>query len=1160
MSPAAGTLRVSNAGTPGLLRGLDDFDRTSLREGAAALALWPKNADRHFALQALVEALGSEPETSGRVEIGAAEWAAWLAGEDGKALQEIQPDGFHDAPTAVEATVLGTRQGLLAGRLEFPALHYRLWMEALAGGDDPHLLAARELLTAATSLCNRVVEIAQLGSCKWPEHERPCPIGVPPEEEFERLRAALRIEFDDPEVARIFEPLQRVRGASPWCPLSRESESMLLIADPWQLSLSALVRSVNLAARSPQLATVLTDVRRQALAVVADAVSEMEWTVESVEEDHLVARADVDCRVVIGVGVITPDPAQLAAEGLSGDADLVAWHQRIASRAHFLGASHSLLAVVGDGRAVIADDSSLHATGESDPWLVGLGELQTIGEALRRDPLALPVALGSIARPPWPENFDLLDWVGMLRQKEEAKVEKQDRPLDGTEYMLMRGRVMAARHPALAPGLAGWIEVTRWEGVEDPAIYCSRERDDFALLVRGSGRYLWITCPGTLEQRYDLLPVVATALAFWSARLLEAGFLTPPAAVTDPIYVGFRLELDRRPGPQLAIAEDEHDTRIILGPGFLEALCQGNNDSDRMLVAAVLSWAKGLIEGDMGSVLDEIVPEGRGTIAIWPHPEATSNPPRLDPLPPVESRFRQEVERGLASSRVGEGEVLVASEEQLAPVLEDLARVLEAAIQDCLDSLEPAALCALVALHERAVHQSSMDAILLPARSVMRFAETYPDHTDEIFVRDLTLRILIERCSALPPQGSEPCGRRTGAELRAATELQLELRGALDAVLWEQAGGRVAMSSELGIRVDLGGELPGASQAMRDQVVTAAPDLMAAVHSDWWGERPELGSPPALDEPIGLEGDWAEVDLAMAQEWGVGLEQMVRLLHALAAIADEQPDCVGCLATNRLGPELVRRTAISAAAVTGAVERLTLSPCPEYDAFSEEHQPGRANRERSYMRRPLVALPDDWLCWSNLHCKRAAEYLGALIESGRLCASGTLAGAVTRISQGLDRDFEDAVLAAVHDCGWRGEARLEQLGGVPLRRRRSEKIGDVDVLAWSPERREVWLLDAKRLNPGVEPGPMLREGLTFEKHVEHHGERLRWVRDHLPQLAREIGVEATEDWEIRAALVLDRPLTGAHLGQISMPIWTFWALPRELSGEGASAAAASSWR
>lgn len=1147
---------MSGARNRALLQGLDDFDRTSLREGAAALALWPKNADRHAAFEALIDALASEQEGGGGSEIGAQGWADWLASEDARALQGVQADGYHDAPPAAEATVLGTRQGLLAGQLEFAALHYRLWMGALANGADSNLEAGRALLTAATSLCNRVVELGDIGSYKWSEHEPGALLAAPPEEEFERLRSALRIEFDDPEVASIFEPLLRGQEAPVWQPLSRETESLLLIANPWQLSLAALVRSVGLAARSPRFAAVLALLRPAALAVVAEAVSEMEWTIESVAEAHLVARADADCLVVIGVGVISPDPAQFAAKGLNCEAELVRWYEPLAARARSLGASHSILAVFGDGRAVIGDDPTLRGSLDSDPWIVGLGELQAMGEALRKDPLALPAVLRSATRPPWPANFDLLDLVGMVRQREGTSFEDRDRELDGTEYMLKLGRFMAARHPALAPDMRGWVEVTRWNGIEEPAIYSIPGQEEFALLVRGFGRCIWVTCPGTFEQRHDLVPAVAIVLAFWLARLLEAGFPPPPPTGDKaPLYIRFRLELDRRPGPQLVVVQEEMDTRIVIGPGFVEALCHGNNDSDRMLVGAALSLGKALVEGDVGPLLDIVAPEGRGTVLIWPRPEATSNRPRLDPPPPIEPRFRQEVERGLAASRASAGEVGIASEERFPPALESLARDLEAAVQGRIYSLEPASLRGLVALHELAIHQSTQEAILLPARHEVRVAETYPDLTDELFTRDLILRILIERASALPPRGSEPFGRRIGAALRAATELQLQLRGALDAARWEQAGGRVVVSPELGVRVELGGELPDASEAMRGQVTAAAPDLMADAHSDWWGKPPELGSPRALDEPIAFEGDWVEVDLAMAEEWGFHLGEMLRLLYALAAIADEQPDCVGCLAADAVAPELARRTAIPIATLGRAVERLTLAPCPDYDSFSEEHRPGRANRERSYLRRPLVALPSGELCWSSLHCKRAAAYLGSLVESGRLRASGALGKAVIRFSQALDRDFEDAVLGAVRDCGWRGEARLQQLGGVPLRRQRGEEIGDLDVLAWSLERREVWLLDAKRLNPGVEPGPMLREGLSFEKHAARHEERLVWVRGHLPELAREIGVESTEGWEIRAALVLDRPLTGAHLAQISMPIWTHWSLPQELSGEVGEGAA-----
>jgi len=298
---------------------------------------------------------------------------------------------------------------------------------------------------------------------------------------------------------------------------------------------------------------VLDRARRAALAVVADAVREMEWAVESVAEDHLIARADVDCLVVIGVGVLSPDHAQLEAENINADTDLREGFDRIASLAHSLGADHSLLALIGDGRTIVSDDAALRGSTESDPWLLGLGELQAIGEGLRTDPLALPAALRSIPRPPWPENLDLLDLVGTMRQAEDGEVPVEDgiRQPDGTEYMLARGRFMAGRHPSPAPGLAGWAEVTRWEGIEDPAIFCDRARDDFALLVRGDRprRYFWVSCPGSLERRHELLPVIATVLAFWLARLFERDFLAPPAGV-EPLYAGFQLELDRRPGSQ----------------------------------------------------------------------------------------------------------------------------------------------------------------------------------------------------------------------------------------------------------------------------------------------------------------------------------------------------------------------------------------------------------------------------------------------------------------------------------------------------------------------------------------------------------------------------------------------------------------------------------
>jgi hypothetical protein len=1142
-----------------LTRGLDEFDRQSLREGAAALMLWPKNADRHAALQELVDALVAEPKEGGGRPIEAADWEVWLASEEAKALQEIHPDGIHDAPLAIEAALLGRKRALIAGHLEFPSLQYRLWMEALAGVHDPDLEAALDLLRATSEICHAVVEESGISGCKWPDHPGPgAPVAAPPQEEYERLRSALRIEAGQ-EAMHLLEPLMHDADSGRWQPLRmREDASSFLVVDPWRLTLAGLVHAVDRAACSTRFAEITGRLERALVEMAAIAAEEMDWTVERVEKDHLVVRADVDCLVVIGTGVIPPDPEQLQEEMLSVGGYLYTRCEQIAARARSLNARHALLVLIGDGRGIILDRNHpcLRAERKSDPWLVGAGELQVMGEALRGDPLVLPAALEMIPPPhAWPENHDLLDAVGAVRQGEERDPLKPDFS-DATEYMLQLARLKAMRHPAILPDLSRWVEVSRWEGAGNALMFRSRDSDEFALLVRASGRFLWVTCDATFEERWDLLPVIATALAFWLNGLCKAGLLLS-YSLSGQVIVQFRFELDERSGPQLALGPAEKTVRVIIGPGFVDSFCRGDNEADRMLAGAILAWARRTGDPVPETALDEVLPPGYGTFAVWPDPTVSSNPPRLESLPPVERRAKLEIETSLAAAVVEPTEVVVARDEGLEPVLERLISALEGGIQAKIDSLEPAALRALIELHERAVFQGASEAILLPSLSVWRSAEGQPVLIEEEAHRDLVLRVLIERASARPPSGMEQLGRRCASRLRAATELQLQLRSALDTVRYAEADGHAVISPHLGIQLDLGGDLPGASHARFEQIAASAPDLMALEHDEWWGGEPVLTPTPALDVPLEPEGNWKELDLAMHEEWGVGLEQMMRVLRALSELAGKEADCVASAPPASLARSLVGITSIRDEEAVAAIERLTLGPCADFDASDERHQPGWANRERSYLRRPLVALPDGELAWSSLHCLRAAEYLAGLIQSDRLRGPKRLSKLVTWISQELDEAFEDAVLEEVRRCGWRGQARVTQLAGKQLRRRRGEGIGDVDVLAWSEERREVWLLDAKRLSPGFAPGPMVREAESFEEHVGKHEERLRWVLEHLPELATELGVESVSGWEVRAALVLDRPLAGAHLRQLSMPIWTHWSLKHELGpaqvGSGRSA-------
>jgi hypothetical protein len=1135
----------------------------SIVRGAAALMLWPPNLDRQAALRVLVETVaGGERGTEDGPPIGPSGWRQWLDGEAGRELRDHYADGFHDSPLVTQVSLLGLRRGLLGGDLEFPETHYRLWTAALAGlldeGQDPWLRQALNLLDGSARICDRVVREAGLGIHRWPDHDRERGLAVPGEEDYERLCEALAIPADRLREqlgldARVVGSLIRDgRSASTWRPLLRLAGGDLLLADPWRLTLAGLVRAAATAAASPRSAALAERLAAAALDIAAAAAGDMGWEVEAREESRLLAAADVDRRVLCGVYVLPPqEQAEPPREGSAAGSFRESW-ERLRRRAADLGARHSLLVCVGDGRPLIFDRDHrfLESSEPAAPWVVGVGELRLIGDALRGDPLALPAALEQSRRPPWPENFDLADFVGFSRQAEAPFEQRPDPPIDGTELLWLLARQMAMRHPAPRADAAGWTEVSRWKGSADAAMFSAEGDPGFALLVRGPGRFLWVSCLDSEQGPHDLAGAFCQMLAYWLARLVERGWplLRPPVA-EDELMMAIGIELREGAGPELAVAPEEWRMRLIVGPRLVHALCRGDNGADRALIGAVLSTVGDLPPAAQRQLLDELAPAGRGTIAIWPDPEVRSNPPRFPPAPPVAPRDRRVVEAELAATHVGAEEVAFATGEGLRPVLAQLLETLDRLIARRIDALDGGCLGELVVLHEHLLWQATSEALTLPARDAFGEDADHRLGPREISVEaGLALRALIDRVSAAPPSGGRALGQGEAGWLRAAAELMLQLGGAHDALAGEGVGGRVVIGREPGIVVTLDGDLRVAGERMGEQLSAAAPEAMAREYSAWWGDEGEDHGPPALDAPIAIDHPaWEQVDRELLEEWGVGLEQMLRLLRALADWAEGQPAAVLSEPPELVGDRLRELTAIDRSRVDRGIDLLTLGRCQGYDVMDIAHRPWGFNRDRCYLRQPLVLLPDGRLSWSSFHVLRASRHLYGLIEAGRLRGDDDLRRAVRQASQDHDRQFEVLLLERVEELGWEARLRVEVLGGVPLRRSRGEQIGDVDVLAWSAPDRQVWLLDAKRLAPGLEPAAMVREAGSLRKSAAHHLERLQWVRDRRELLAAEIGEGGLSDWGIDAALVLDHPLAGAHLAELGLPIWTLRELPSVLS-------------
>jgi hypothetical protein len=1139
--------------------GLERYDSWSVARGAAALSLWPPNADRHVALRALVETVPVLANEVGPA-IEVKDWHLWLASRSSKKLRGLRRDGIHDEPIAVDAALCGRRYELLAGSLESPALQYRLLIEAICACDardeDERLLEAVSLLEAVALLSDRVTRLADLGRYRWPDHSLEHSIGVPDDDEYRRLCGALTFTpqaiADDSDRIDPLALLVAEHGDLRWKPLRRnEATGEWLVADPWGLTQSGLVRAYALVARSEHRAEVHIRLEAGALEVVLQAARAMSWKIEEVYEASALALADTDCRVLISVATLPPDTWDLGEPEVEIPGSMIDRLRGIETQAREQLAQLTLAAMLFDGRTVFVPHG-LELFGEPDStavWLLGLTDLRLLGDALRLDPLALPTALEHAPPAPWPENFDVVDIVGIVHRAEATPPEQQQIPMDGTEHMHLKARFMSMRHCVPGPGNDGWVEAYRWAGSPDDRCFTTANSDRFDLLVRLPGLSLWLLCTKPDIGPHDLEAFICRVLGLWLTRMADRGFPELPEPVGVEVAARIDIEFTELPGPALAIRHRDHYATLVLGPGFAHALCRGDNVADRMLIAAVLDALADRSADQRQEFVDTLAPLGTATAGIWPYPSLRSNPPVIGSPPLVLRRDRLAVGRELASTRVSPDKIVVLQGPESGSALNDLAVELERLLANRVTELRSDSLLKLIELHEAAAIQNASEEMGLPARAAMADAESHFGERESTGERNVALRALIERAAASRPQGDRQLGLREAGWLRAAAELQVRLGGVSEFLLSGRADARILVGPSLGVEAIVDGDLPAATELFLEQVEEAAPDLMYQEYRDWWSADPGEPTEMAVDEPIELhELVWQRLDDAFLDHQHVRFEELLRLFKALSQLAERKDKNVGVSGAAELVTALIEMTKIDRSRVDAALEFATLGAA-EYSAIDGDNRPWRSNRERSYLRRPLVDLGDGRLAWSSTHILIASRDLYKLIESGRLRCEGTLAKAVMKVSQQLDNEFEQAVIQRVRQAGWQARPRVRKIAGVWLQREGPtgpDQIGDIDVLAWHPECRHLWLLETKRLAPGLIADSMLRDAQKLEESEPHQRERLEWVLSHLDELSEHLEVDC-RDWSVASATIIDSPLVGAHLANVDVPIWTFRELPHRLT-------------
>jgi hypothetical protein len=1127
--------------------GLHRYGATSVIRGAAALTIWPPNFDRAIALDRLSAVLLRSSRGPGAT-IGVSNWRKWLSAGSSRQLRDVEADGVCAAPGCVQAAIAGERYELIAGLLDAPDLMIALWVEALlearAGVQDPGLDLPLDLLLAAAAISDRVSRAADLGRHRWPDHDPEHLIRVPPSTEYADLVQAVTFSRGEgrdlgPVVNQL---LLSDNACMAWRPLL-PWRGGFVVARPARLLLSAVVRASEAVARSPSRAEVMARLRRGCLSVVETAARDMDWQLEETDNRRVRARVDLDCRAVVELCVLSPQVGDFE-ETQDARAELEPILRAANDEAEANERELALVCVVGNGRSW-AYEQPLGNDFTSVPVVMRLDDFRLLGDAFRRDRLGLVRALERVPRPPWPRGHSILDLVGILRATEEIGPLEAIEPLDGVEYLHWRARAMAARHPAPSPAGGGWLTVSRWSGSPDNSLFAVEGNlDRFALLVRAPGAFFWVMANDHQAGAHDISVSVCRMLAFWLARLCEAGW-SIVAGVEHALLLSVEFNRDLR--APLALEERGTEWCVCFGRVFIELLCRGDNAADRLMVQTLLERWGALSAEATGRLVDAVVPEGRATFMIWPSPEIENNEPELTVPEPVTQRELRELERTVVATLIGHQPGVIVEGAATQTALVDLIAVVIQILDRLIGDLEPGALLDLVRVHERASYQAEAESITLPARAAFDDGDAYLGEAEASGERSTALRSLIERATARRPAGSKPLSLRTELRLRAASQLLLRWGSALEALRTEMASCRIALTHEFGIAVALAGPMRTGSEAAAGQLLAAAPDLMAQHHTQWWSDEPASVVAPDLMTQVEFpDPRWTELNDAMRAVWGFTYDEFLRAMRAASELARGAQGLVAVRSSTGLATELSRMTGIGEEPVRRFIARFRLSECEDYDPRRKQDRPWQTNRTRSYIQRPLVDIGDDNLAFSRHHLLAVGQFFHNLMLSGRLRCEGRLAAAVQQLSLGLDLEFELELARRCQELGLRTASRVKRLGNRKIEWIRGEPLGDIDVLAWSRDQKRVFLLDAKRIAPGLPPWIIRRQARELVEAAAKHRRRLEWVRSHRHELKMATGGDAEEDWRLEAALVLEGALPGAEVSTLDVPAWPIWELPDRL--------------
>lgn len=302
-------------------------------------------------------------------------------------------------------------------------------------------------------------------------------------------------------------------------------------------------------------------------------------------------------------------------------------------------------------------------------------------------------------------------------------------------------------------------------------------------------------------------------------------------------------------------------------------------------------------------------------------------------------------------------------------------------------------------------------------------------------------------------------------------------------------------------------------------------------------------SPEVEVRKQGLQLD-ARLRAAIEAEYQISAEAFLDLQYAVVAMASAARQAMIVMRRSEIARALAADASFPREDPTPLLARLTLPFRKSWHDFSGglkaiDFDLSRFDRPLSLIGRPLLALEDDadpTVMVAPLLISDSTMYSFSGLMDGSLqnqfWTSDVARRYVGEVSAAAGPRFEESVAAKLRGIGLRAWVRCKPSWA--LNQKVSQELGDIDVLAVSPDGRRVWVVEAKNLRlcrSEIEVASRLyeyrgrttpdRKGKEVPDALLRHIRRVRYLRERNGALCHRLELETPP--EVHGLLVVDSP-------------------------------------